>query len=1213
MLLKQPVKMLCVLVCALFMGFADADLYFGDTARVMRQYDSSAGLSQVTVTALKQDKYGYIWVGTQAGLNRFDGYQFTQFMPGQQAPNELAGGFITALCVQNDYIWIGSSTGLSAYSFQSGTFRSFFAKDYASLKSDQVATISCEFNDSVTVTTSDGFAYEIKVSDFSVQPIASALNQAFVALAKYKKGYAAVFSGGVYLLDSDYSVQRKLIEGDFAQGFLNQDRLLLFDKGRQVSMLSLISGEVLWRKEFDDINNIELRNALFFRDTVYVSTSNGIYQFDELGRKLTHFVSSGFYDIGLKDNSIASVLRDNAGDLWIGSESQGLFHYSALSESFGHVNNLSHTTPPTRVDVRSFSQDQQNRLWIGTSSGVYLYQNGRFYKAQEIYPKLSLLATSFVTRVNIIDEQLWVTTRGNGVVRFTFSSGELLHLEPDFGAGPEREFNSVIKYNEQLLFGSRTAGLLVFDPAENQLKPYFEKSLGAPLHVSSLLDVNGELWFGSIGAGLFRFKNGALERIDTSDGLASNLVFMLASDQYNRVWVGSEAGLSIIDKNFSVIKVITRQDGLANDAIWGVVADKLDSVWLGTSSGISQIDSSDYYIRNFLPSDGVQANEFNYNAAWLAPDGKIFLGGSNGFNQFKPQNIKVRQHHAQIALSKANVLAKQGAESSFNTVQMPEQLTHLDLNYDQDIVMLDYTSFDFASADQVTFYYRVIGLSEQWLSLPKGVRQINLIKLEPGEYSVEVYAVNRFNQKSPLHTLSISVAAPWFWSVSAKVVYLSVILLVTYFVIASRMKRYRRVLKDNYEMAELKQRLELSLWASGDELWDWNIKRNKMHRYAVGNRIDYGDQGGTIMMDSLHQYVHPKDCILLEDKLEACIEGELEEYEIAIRVKDYFNNWVWVLDRGKVVSRGPDGRATRIAGALKDIAELKQSQLALQQFNEELELKVVQRTNELSEQNHKLAATLEQLENTQKQLIESEKMASLGNLVAGVAHEINTPLGVAITALSYNLDSIHTVKSKLENKTLQQKDLVLAIEEQSKSYQLIQRNLDRAQQLVSSFKQVAVDQSSEQQREIALGKYLTEIITSLRPMLGEKKIEISVDCPANIMLNTYPGALYQVFTNLLQNSLLHGYEQQNEGVISISISQQVDLVRIVYCDDGAGMSDEMMQKVFDPFVTSKRNQGGSGLGMHIVYNLVTQALKGDIRCAKALPSGVKFIISCPKN
>ncbi|MEL7477350.1 MAG: ATP-binding protein [Pseudomonadota bacterium] len=426
----------------------------------------------------------------------------------------------------------------------------------------------------------------------------------------------------------------------------------------------------------------------------------------------------------------------------------------------------------------------------------------------------------------------------------------------------------------------------------------------------------------------------------------------------------------------------------------------------------------------------------------------------------------------------------------------------------------------------------------------------------------------------------------------------------------ARQLRYKKVVRDNIKMSELRQRLEWSLWASGDELWDWHVNSNQIYRHTVSSKVDYGDAETVMTIDDFDQFVHPKDCILIEEKVRECIEGQCDSYEIAIRVKDLFEQWTWVLDRGKVVRRDENGKATRIAGALKDIAELKKNQEALQKLNEQLEINVAMRTDELYKKNQKLEQAMLELQHTQQELIESEKMASLGSLVAGVAHEINTPLGVALTALTYNQESLASIESKLENKSLRQQDLNNAISEQNQGYALILRNLDRAQSLISNFKQVAVDQSSEQARNIFIKSYLKEVFDSLVPLTKGKQIEINIEGD-DFELHTYPGAIYQVITNFLNNSMIHGFEARESGKINVTISSDSEFWYLNYDDNGKGMSEELLKTVFDPFVTTKRNQGGCGLGMHIVYNLINQLLKGEIKCESKLEEGIKIKLKLP--
>jgi len=314
-----------------------------------------------------------------------------------------------------------------------------------------------------------------------------------------------------------------------------------------------------------------------------------------------------------------------------------------------------------------------------------------------------------------------------------------------------------------------------------------------------------------------------------------------------------------------------------------------------------------------------------------------------------------------------------------------------------------------------------------------------------------------------------------------------------------------------------------------------------------------------------------------------------------------------------VVERDAQGRATRLIGVSRDISEIMQHEEALQRLNSELEHRVDARTRDLQGANAQLRRTLDELRLAQKQLVESEKMAALGGLVAGVAHEINTPLGIGVTAASHLSTESKRVQASLADGSMKRSDLDAYLATAGDSSELILRNLKRADHLVKSFKQVAVDQSSEQRRVVDLAEYLDEILTSLHPRLKRTGHRVLVECDPVIRAHTYPGALYQVIVNLVINSLVHGFETRENGTVRIGVRCDDGQIEIDFSDDGCGMSEAVRTRIFEPFFTTKRGQGGSGLGMHIVYNLVTQMLGGTVLCESVPGQGVRFLLRFPQG
>lgn len=264
----------------------------------------------------------------------------------------------------------------------------------------------------------------------------------------------------------------------------------------------------------------------------------------------------------------------------------------------------------------------------------------------------------------------------------------------------------------------------------------------------------------------------------------------------------------------------------------------------------------------------------------------------------------------------------------------------------------------------------------------------------------------------------------------------------------------------------------------------------------------------------------------------------------------------------------------------------------------------------LHEKNQQLEAMNEQIINTQEQLIQSEKMASLGNLVAGVAHEINTPLGVGITAISHLTHSTQEFAKTVEENRLTKSRMNSFIKLLIETGAIVENNLTRAGELIKNFKQVSADQTTDELRSIELKQYIDEVVFNLHFRLKKAKHTVNVVSETKQKIKTYPGILAQIITNLVMNSVIHGFKTIQNGIITISITQQQGKVIIHYKDNGCGISAEVRKNIFDPFFTTNRAHGGTGLGMHICYNLINQKLGGTIVCEPS-EQGAHFIIDFP--
>jgi signal transduction histidine kinase len=255
---------------------------------------------------------------------------------------------------------------------------------------------------------------------------------------------------------------------------------------------------------------------------------------------------------------------------------------------------------------------------------------------------------------------------------------------------------------------------------------------------------------------------------------------------------------------------------------------------------------------------------------------------------------------------------------------------------------------------------------------------------------------------------------------------------------------------------------------------------------------------------------------------------------------------------------------------------------------------------------------LADLRDAQAHLVLQEKMASLGSLVAGVAHEVNTPVGVALTGASQLAAETARVRALIETGALKRSDLAEFLETAGELSRLVEANSARAARLIQSFKEVAVDQASGERRTFELGPYVEEVVSNLGPQLKRAKVRVVHDIPGGITIDGYPGPFAQVLTNLVQNSLLHAFEEGRAGTITVEARRLGEAqVELTYRDDGRGIPAALRSRIFDPFFTTKRGQGGSGLGLHLLYNIVTGPMGGRVEVGDAAGGGARFTLTFP--
>lgn len=294
-----------------------------------------------------------------------------------------------------------------------------------------------------------------------------------------------------------------------------------------------------------------------------------------------------------------------------------------------------------------------------------------------------------------------------------------------------------------------------------------------------------------------------------------------------------------------------------------------------------------------------------------------------------------------------------------------------------------------------------------------------------------------------------------------------------------------------------------------------------------------------------------------------------------------------------------------------EIRERKRAEREVQEMNRELEDRVSRRTAELMETAGALADTRERVRETEEKLILAEKMETLGDVVATSTHEINTPLGIGMTTASYLGDITNRIEKRYNEGKMARSDFENYLEASVESADIILTNIRQSADLIRSLKVLAVDQCAEERRAFKLREYIEKIIFSLKPKFKGSRHTIGVDCPEALELWSYPGAFFQILSNLVMNSLIHGFEGKEDGAITITARASETSVIITYHDNGRGIAEENIGRLFDSYFTTRRHEGGSGLGTHIIHRLVTDTLAGRIQCESRPGCGATFVITLP--
>jgi diguanylate cyclase (GGDEF)-like protein len=822
------------------------------------QISLKQGLSQTTVLAMLQDSRGYMWFGTEDGLNRYDGYSFKTYKTDPADAASLPNNMVWAIVEDKDGdLWVGTEGGgVARWDRQTDRFVRIGTGSGAAL-SRQVRALLFAPDGALWIGTKDAGLARLDPDTGDLKRYA------------HDPGRASSLShDGVYALLSDRAGRLWVgtdggldrfepATGDFVRYAVPGSgaaearvRAIFEDRGGRLwagtfggGLLRLDRSRdtfVRYRhdpKQPQSLSHDRVRSILEDGDgRLWVATDGGLDLMEPSRTAFRHYRHDAAEASSLGDSNVMSLYQDRGGVLWVGTRSAGVHKWNPATWSFGHVTQLGSDAQGLGVkSITGFAEDRSGRIWIGSfGGGLYRLDrvSGELSRVHSVDANERVMALS-----SHPDGSLWFGTMDHGLVRLDPATGKLTPYRSDARDPGSLSADAVMSLAVDRIgnvwVGTYGGGLNRLDSTTHTFKRYAQDpqspgSLSSDIVTAVVEDGSGTLWVGTDGGGLNRLdrETGQVTHYRHEPGdpasLGSNTVYSLHVDAGGTLWVGTRgAGLARLEAGAESPKFehFSERHGLANDVVYGILPDNDGNLWLSTNNGLSRFDPRSRSFKNYDTSHGVQSNEFNFGAHFRSSNGELFFGGVNGFNAFFPQRLVVNGHVPPVVLSSFLHYNRPVA-----TEQPLWQLGGIGLGYRDDVVSFEFAALDYAAPQRNLYAYKLEGFDPDWIELGS-VRRVTYTDLGPGSYVLRVRAANNdgvWNQDGLKLPLSVE-APPWrrWWAYVGYA--LSLGALLTWFLRSQRAKLEREEQYSRRLEHEVSERTA-ELASRNEELSDLNLK-----------------------------------------------------------------------------------------------------------------------------------------------------------------------------------------------------------------------------------------------------------------------------------------------------------------------------------------------------------------------------------------------------
>ena len=1269
------------------------------------------GLSQSTAYAIHQDKLGFIWIGTQAGLNRYDGHEFKVFANEPFDSTTVADGWIMDIDEDDSgRIWLAmqNSNSLDMFNPVTETFThfSYSEEDSTTIPDGRVRSLLTTRDGTLWVGTDKGLASTrldnpgVFTRYHHLENDSTSLSHSDVhvmfedaagilwfgthdGIDRMDPSEPGKFRRFLQAKDYDKDVGKFIKEYHEIYAFFERPReegtlwigteygLIRFDTatgtGSRYLPFPNVGPEEAWWNSISDIA-ADPMNPGFLWITFW---RKGLARFDIRTRSFIVYENDPTNPHSLKSNNAQSVITDRSGMVWVGLETDGVERFNPSSVGFEHIRYTpddTHSLPGS--NVWGIYQTRDGMLWVDSySPGPPILTRidrttGEYRRFEAVQGDKTKKPRGTVHEMYEDDYgYLWLA--GGALSRLKLSTGKFEWFEPD-----DKDSTSIGSYGTRTVMGDQLGNLWVgswngFFRTDIAKPGKFDRYLNDPKRQS----VESASFVNAIEEDLAGFiwiaTNGGLVRLDPESGRMIRYthdphdVESLSNNSLNAVvertkepgilWIASGGGLNRLDTGTEEFRHYTVRDGLANNTLYSVLADDDGRLWMSTNAGISRFDPETETFRNYGLEIGLQSLEFDQASGFKSPTGELFFGGVNGLNAFFPNEVSENLNAPQVALEDVKLFNKSIRETGAVKLDKPlAETKELKLNYRQQDLTFDYVALHFADPGKNQFAYKLEGRNDDWVYVGEQ-RSATFTNLQPGDYTFHVKAANSdgiWNEEGA--SIHIVITPPfwatWWFRLLGFGAFVGLIYGGYRFRVQQMQARAQRleglVDERTAKLKESNSQLEQSATIVEAINQETSFRR-LLTKILEEARVIRGVEKATALV-----YMHDEDAFRVRASsgwdVEAMQNIKLTKREAKARYVDQAEEVGEDIFVAKNVAQRTGAEQLAEYGHVASFLALRVrvdddvagylvfDNLTNEDAFEQRDVALLERLKEHIQSAfiktrilEDLQHTLSNLRTTQDRLVQSEKMASLGQLTAGIAHEIKNPLNFVNNFSEVTTEIASDITEELEKHRDEipeafREELEGLLESLKMNTRKVAEHGKRADAIVQNM--LEHSKAGEGERHATdlndlLDEYVTLAHHGLEARGGGFKVAINRHYDDKVgKVEVVPQELGRVFMNLIGNAFdalkEHG-ANGNEPTVTVSTQAVDGQVEIRVADNGPGIPPKVKAKIFEPFFTTKPTGSGTGLGLSMSYDIVTKGHGGTLDVESEEGQGATFIVRLP--